>query len=93
MNFRLILLFSSQADASCGATSTLLLKDAVCCNVIHAFKLAPSMPFRHINHVVAEAKGCFKGCTPTLSRPGKLASIEAGINATPDPATTHASMP
>lgn len=51
------------------------------------------MPFRHINHVVALAKGCFKGCMRTFSRPGKLASIEAGINATPDPAATHANIP
>ena len=33
-----------------------------------AFKLAPIMPFRHINHVVALAKGCFKGCILTFSR-------------------------
>ena len=51
------------------------------------------MPFRHINHVVVLAKGCFKGCTPTFSCPGKLASIDAGIKATPEPATTHANIP
>lgn len=77
---------------SCGDTAP-FGNGAVCCSSIHAFKLAPIMPFRHINHVVALAKGCFKGCILTFSRPGKLASIDAGISATPEPAATHASIP
>ena len=79
-------------DESCSDNSE-VCGEWACCSSIQAFRLAPVMPFRHINHVVALAKGCFKGCMRTFSRPGKLASIEAGINATPDPAATHANIP
>ena len=51
------------------------------------------MPLRHINQVVALAKGSANGCTATLSRPGKLASIDSDMSATPEPAITHASIP
>ncbi|MNP78607.1 hypothetical protein D3C76_1762650 [compost metagenome] len=51
------------------------------------------MPLRHISQVVAVAKGSANGCTATLSRPGRLASIDSDISATPEPAITQASIP
>ncbi|MNW21101.1 hypothetical protein D3C71_2218210 [compost metagenome] len=51
------------------------------------------MPLRHISQVVAVANGSGNGWTVTLSRPGRLASIDSDINATPEPAITQASIP
>ena len=82
-----------QADVGSCSDNAEMCGEWACCSSIQAFRFAPAMPLRHINHVVALAKGCFKGCTLTFSRPGKLANIDAGINATPEPATTHASIP
>src|SRR3546814_3981573 len=47
-----------------------------CCNSIHALRLAPTIPLRHISQVVALANGSTNGCTATRSRPGRLASID-----------------
>src|SRR5689334_7983727 len=67
-------------------------KTACCCS-IQAFRLAPTMALRHISQVVALANGSANGCTATLSRPGRLASIDSDISATPEPAITQASIP